>query len=651
MKMSIKTRLLLMVIIPTLFILAFAIDKMNNALAEMKSLETAKSRMHEVEALSEVVHLMQKERGLSVGFVASSGAKNASAIKEIRSKVDGAVAEAKSVYASTQGDESLFQNLSELSQKRSAVDALSISGPQTGAYYSKTIVSLIETLTTVPAHMTNQESRNIIQACTHLSSIKEQLGQTRANLNGAFAKDAFMDDTYFKFGSSFGAYTINFRKFESLATPSIKEFLNTTYKGGAVDKTMSMIEIAKKKGMSGGFGVDPDEWFTNVTASIELLREVEVKLHKEARELIEFEIDHENSHLIELGAMLAFGIIAFVAFLIYFIRVSISVPLDNLKATLLKISTTKDLTLKADENVPQELSQMAHGLNELIASLKGLIETAKQDSSENASISHQLSTTAAGVGANVEKSVAVIKQATQKANEIKSEIVAAIRDAQESKKDIVKANDNLSTARGDIASLTLRVQQSTELEVELAHKMDALSNEANAVKSVLVVISDIADQTNLLALNAAIEAARAGEHGRGFAVVADEVRKLAERTQKSLTEINATINIIVQSIVEVSAQMNANAEEVQELENVSVQVESKINTSVGIVLEAVKASDKTVTDFEETGKNVEYIVTQVSEINEISSQNARNVEEIAAAADHLNSMTSDLHAKLETFRT
>ena len=122
-----------------------------------------------------------------------------------------------------------------------------------------------------------------------------------------------------------------------------------------------------------------------------------------------------------------------------------------------------------------------------------------------------------------------------------------------------------------------RIQGVANKEHELSDNLKSLAENAQETKQILVTIGDIADQTNLLALNAAIEAARAGEHGRGFAVVADEVRKLAERTQKSLAETAATINILIQAINDNSEELNKNMDEMMALTQYVGAVDGKMD--------------------------------------------------------------------------
>ena len=130
---------------------------------------------------------------------------------------------------------------------------------------------------------------------------------------------------------------------------------------------------------------------------------------------------------------------------------------------------------------------------------------------------------------------------------------------------------------GMINSTVERIQRVAGKEHELSGNLQALVGNAQETKAILVTIGDIADQTNLLALNAAIEAARAGEHGRGFAVVADEVRKLAERTQKSLAEISATINVLIQAINDNSESLNQNMDEMMNLTDYVGTVDKKMD--------------------------------------------------------------------------
>ncbi len=386
-----------------------------------------------------------------------------------------------------------------------------------------------------------------------------------------------------------------------------------------------------------------------IIATGKYLDDIDVVVNSE-KKMIQDDVNSIVSKLIIVNLVFLFIIILFVYILI---NKALVKPLDNLTKRAKELSSGDgDLTKELDIHGKDEISEASKEINRFIEKVRVMINEAKHTSSENSSIANELSSTASAVGKLVDNATIATNEAVNKSRNIKEKLIISVEEAKKARVEMETVNDHMKEANETILKLTSEIQASALTEIELAQKLQQLSSDAEQVKDVLTVISDIADQTNLLALNAAIEAARAGEHGRGFAVVADEVRKLAERTQKSLIEINATINVIVQSITESSEQMNNNSKEVEMLSLTASSVEDRINEMTGIInIAATKTADAIEQGYNETQSDIDEVVEQTMKVNDISSQNAKSTEEISSAAEHLNRMTEALNSKLNEFKT
>ncbi|MGL2666571.1 methyl-accepting chemotaxis protein TlpB [Helicobacter pylori] len=312
----------------------------------------------------------------------------------------------------------------------------------------------------------------------------------------------------------------------------------------------------------------------------------------------------------------------------------------------------KDLRAKIDVgDRNDEISQVGRGVNLFVENARLIMEEIKGISTLNKTSMGKLVQIAQETQKSMKNSSTTLNSVKNKATDIASMMNISIEQSQGLRKRLIETQGLVKESKEAIGDLFSQITESAHTEEELSSKVEQLSRNADDVKSILDIINDIADQTNLLALNAAIEAARAGEHGRGFAVVADEVRNLAGRTQKSLAEINSTIMVIVQEINAVSSQMNLNSQKMERLSDMSKSVQETYEKMSSNLSSVVSDSNQSMDDYAKSGHQIEAMVSDFVEVEKVASKTLADSSDILNIATHVSGTTMNLDKQVNLFKT
>lgn len=367
------------------------------------------------------------------------------------------------------------------------------------------------------------------------------------------------------------------------------------------------------------------------------------------------EINAEKSHVIQMVIVIGVLTMIITALLIYTIRQSIIHSINALSAlsefTQGLRSGNGDLSKRIQIHNKDELALIGQEINHFIEAVQHLVSKTQLSINSNAAMSVQLMHSSQEMDQQLQHESKIALNSSNQAALVGKDIERLLEEIQNALSTLKETDEVLQDAHNGLHSIIMALRTSTQLGEEFSQNLHHLTTQAQQIKEILSVIGDIADQTNLLALNAAIEAARAGEHGRGFAVVADEVRKLAERTQKSLIDSNITIGTIVQSITDTADQSEQNAHNVLLLSRDSEQLENVLDHSV----KSMKDAYLTIHTLAENGKKnteeVTAIVEQIQKMSKLLHTNAEEIISISASALHLEQNANELKQLFDPFKT
>ncbi|WP_086930247.1 methyl-accepting chemotaxis protein [Agarilytica rhodophyticola] len=657
-KVKIKNKLLLLTVIPIIatFFLSFLLLK--GFIQEYNDSKKANKIIKIVNILDNIAHQHAVERGLTAGYLGNRNERTKAKVIDQRKKADTTI----------QALEKLIQN----NEFSTLIPQKQLSNFQTFILKKKKIQNQVDNITSYKGAFKyysdlNKQALDIIAQVVHIIKqptlrselnqlisllwMKEKAGQSRGAINGALAKGSTSVTQY----SSIKGYIEAFESRLSLLLLYDDTFSYSDIKNLEARKIFSDVVqhesnfLNNTKDLSKVSGIAPSDWFALATQRIKAIKKIANELADYVSRTSDNMVSKQYTNLIIVIVSVLFVSIVAISLLI-FIGIDIVSRTKQCNSILNTSINNFDLTLRIPEKGDDELSFISHGINEyidwmgkLIASINTVINTLDkqvviffdQVKKNKTSLDDQQNQT--------QQIAAAITQMSASMNQVSDSCKEAAEHSKQSSANIQQTR--LSTEK--TSSEALKLSQKLTSSQDIIKK---LSDDSENIGGILDTIRGIAEQTNLLALNAAIEAARAGEQGRGFAVVADEVRSLAQRTQESTEEIQQMIESLRLSAEKATGTMQqsrAIAENCLDSAKITTEkineTEHLINDTDNLVIQIATATEQQYTASDEVAAAIERINSLCHESFDISQQ-------VENSGNDLNTVAIELRDNIKDFK-